>query len=422
MKQYQHYIKVVDDTVTKIKNSGGSPLIFGAGRAGWYILKVLEHYNVEIKGFADNNECKHGEYEGYTVASPESYAEEFSGSHLLLGVFRADTSEILREKLGQSGFENIDYEMDAFLFVYFHSVVKRKCDAEVLANSIHVLFENYDEEPDHYGYTQNGHFVSPFVTSNITQKCSLHCKDCGQLIPYYKSPVDFSVETVVNDIKQYAQAFDVVPEVSLHGGEPLMNKQMAQICEAVATIPNVVFVTFLTNGTILPSTETIRALSKSGASLQQSDYKELSPKQNAIFDLCRDYNVYSDIVYTISSHMWTRSAPTKQHNRSDEENNKVYSECVQSTLCCQLMDGELHRCAHSMHSTRLRHIPKLEGDFIRLDEGNDEHVISNIREFLTRKYALGACDHCDPKACTIVEPAIQLESIHTKKKRVNNDS
>jgi|GEM_PF-2420736 len=417
MKQYQQYIQIVEEYINRINSSGEKVIIVGAGRAGWYILKVLEHYGVVIEGFSENNECKYGQYEGYNVTSPSDYIDEFSNASMFIGAFKPNTSDILNKQLKALGFKNVNYAMDAFLFMYFHVVVKRNCDKEILAKSIAILFENYKEKPDHYGYTKSGYFVSPFVVSNITQKCSLHCKDCGQLIPYYKSPVDFSVETVVSDIKNYAQAFDVVPEISIHGGEPLMNKQVAKICEEVSSISNIVFVSFLTNGTILPSTETITALSKSGAVLQQSDYKELSPKQNEIFDLCRDNNIYSDIVYTIASQMWTRSSPTKKHNRTPDINDEIYTKCVNSNICCQLMDGELYRCPHSMHSTRLSIISKIEGDFIQLNRNANEkkQLINDIRGFFTRNNALGACDHCDPSGGIEVLPAIQLEKNWDKK-------
>ncbi|MBL4703705.1 MAG: radical SAM protein [Flavobacteriales bacterium] len=408
MKQYQQYSQKVRKIIDEVKSSNEPVLIFGAGRAGWYILKVLEHFNIKVAGFIDNN--NNGKYEGYDVLTPGSY-KNHPKSHIFLGVFKPNSSDKVAQQLRSFGFVGIKQGMDAFLFYYYEQVVKRNCDMAILADSIAILFENYEEKPDHYGYTAHGNFVAPFTTVNITQKCSLDCIDCGQLIPYYKSPVNFSAETIFSDVKQYAKAFDLVPEVSLHGGEPLMNKQMGEICEAVATIPNIVFVSFVTNGTIVPSLKTITSLSRSGAALQQSDYKELSPKQNEVFELCREYKVYSDIDYTTESRMWDRYAPTKKYNRSDEENNKVYVDCVNSKICCQIMDGELHRCAHSMHSARLGRIPKMDGDAVQLnrDESEDEKLVSEIRGFFTRKNALGACEHCDPNGSIDVIPALQLE-------------
>jgi MoaA/NifB/PqqE/SkfB family radical SAM enzyme len=417
--QSQRYLQQTEDEIARISASGEPVYIFGAGRAGWYIIKVLQHFGINVEGIIDNNEEKLGVYADIPVQKPISILADNPKVTVLLGIFRPDSAKSVQEQLEVHDKAGVSHMMDAILFTYYHSVVKRDCDMDILAESIAVLFENYKEPVDHYGYTQSGYFVSPFVTSNITQKCSIDCQDCGQLIPYYKTPVNFSAEAIAADIKQYAKAFDVVPEMSLHGGEPLMNKQLADICREVSKIPNIVFVSFLTNGTIVPSTKILEALSDCGAVLQQSDYKELSPKQSQIFELCAEYGVYSDIVYTTASGNWMRMPETKKHNRTKELNDEIYSECVNSKLCCQIMDGELHRCPYSMHSTRIGRIPKIEDDHVKLlrTSNEDASLVDDVRAFLTRKDALSACDYCDPRNSVEVKPAIQIVKFKTKQKR-----
>ena len=402
----EQYQKCIVSLVEQLRVRSEPIYIFGAGRAGWYVMKVLDYFHIPITGFLDNKTTQKT-FENYPVFAPQEVGKEKT---VILGIFRPESVQIVMNQLISLGTKHIEYEMAAFLFIFFRNVVKRECDMTILANSIAVLFENYKEKPDNYGYTQKGYFVSPFVTSNITQKCSLDCQDCGQLIPYYKSPVNFSADTIVRDILQYSKAFDVIPEMSLHGGEPLMNKQIASICREVAKIPNIVFISFLTNGTIKPSDEVMNALATSGAALQQSDYRELSPKQATIFQLCSKYGVYSDIVYTTASGNWNRMPETKQHFRTEAHNNEIFNECVSSKICCQIMDGELHRCPHSMHATKIELIPKLEGDYVQLvrDEDDDEALVQEVRALLTRKHALNACDHCDPRNSVEVRPAIQL--------------
>lgn len=421
MQQADQYQQEVLMYIKEIKNTGKPVVIFGAGRGGWYVMKVLEHYGVSINAFADNDPCKHGMYSNYFVHSPEDIARKFPEALVFLGVFTPNAANMVREQLLKLNFHHIYYGLDAFLFVYLTVVTGRKCNKEVLAQSIHILFENYSAGPNHYGYNEENHFVSPFVTSVITQKCSLRCRDCGQLIPNYKSPVHFSVECIVNDIKQYAKAFDVVPEISLHGGEPFLHPDIQRICSEVATIPNIVYISFITNGTILPSDDTLRQLSACGADILQSDYGSLSKKQTKLFTACQEHNIYCEFVYTNPTKMWTRpAAPFRKHNRSVKDNNEIYKKCVSSKVCCQIMDGELHRCPFSMHASHQGSFPKVKSDFVRLNDPNmpDEILKEKIRSFLSQNIALSACDYCDPSNDIETPPAIQLP----KKPRIKETS
>lgn len=416
MKKIHQYQSRVNELIEHFSAAKQPLVIFGAGKGGWYLLQVLKYFDIDVHGFIDNNESIWGSYEGYPVVSPKDYIAQVPDTEVVMGLFREKTVKQIQPQLIELGYADVIDCLDAFLFAYFEQVVKRNCDMEILAQSISVLFESYTEErPDHYGYTKNGYFVSPFLTSNITQKCSLECVDCVHLIPYYQSPVNYSAKSVYQDIKQYAQAFDVVPEISISGGEPLMNKEMADICDAISTIPNIVFVIFITNGTIVPSEKVVNALARNGASLQQSDYQELSPKNRAVTAVCRENNIFTDTVYTVESQMWYRRPEIKKYNRTAEENDNVYNGCIAQKICCHIMDGELHRCAHSIHAARLGKIPKYDDDFIELNapEKSTEQLVSEIRTFFTRTTALGACDHCISPTLQ-VKPALQLD----KRKKV----
>jgi hypothetical protein len=223
LRASEQYQEGVTSLIDDIRGSERPVVIFGAGRAGWYIMKVFEHYGVPIMAFIDNNPEKQNVYDKYKVFPPKDIAERYPDAYVSIGVFVPDTAIVIKEHLQQIGFQDLHYNMAAFLFMYFVTVAGRNCDKGILAESIRILFENYKEGPTHYGYTKDNYFVSPFVTGVITQKCSLRCRDCAQFIPYYKNPVNLPIESVIDDLKQYAKAFDVVPEISLHGGEPFLH-------------------------------------------------------------------------------------------------------------------------------------------------------------------------------------------------------
>jgi organic radical activating enzyme len=411
LKISEQYQERVFSHIEEMKNSGRPVIIFGAGRAGWYIMKVLEYYGVPIAAFSDNDPGKQSTSYGYRVLSADGIAGDFINAHVLLGIFVPSTATAVRNQFQQLGLQHVHNDMAAFLFMYFVAVAGRICDKKILAESIHILFENYKEGAIHYGLTKDNYYVSPYVTSVITQKCSLRCRDCAQLIPYYKAPQNFTTESIINDLKQYSKAFDVVPEISLHGGEPFMHPDIKEICKEIAAIPNIIFISFITNGTILPSEDTLRQLSSCGADVHQSGgYGTLSKKQAELTEAFHRHNLYSDILFCSPTEMWTRSTQYKQHFRDDAVNAALYKDCVSTKTCCQIMNGELHRCALSMHGSHQRLFPKCEDDFVRLHEPimPDGALIAKIRDFLDRDQALSVCDYCDPDGGTLVPPAIQL--------------
>jgi hypothetical protein len=411
MKESEHYQQTVLSRIEKVKASGDPAVIFGAGRAGWYIMKVLEKYGVPIAAFCDNNPEKQTTYCDYKVLSAQDVARKHPGAHIFLGIFVPCTAGAVQRQLQDMQFRYVHCDMAAFLFVYFVAVAERSCDRNVLARSIHVLFENYLEGAIHYGHTKDGCYVSPFVTSVITQKCSLRCRDCAQLIPYYKAPVHFPTESVIEDLKQYAKAFDVVPEISLHGGEPFLHPELKRICREAASISNVVFISFVTNGTILLPEETLQEFSACGADVNQSGgYGLLSRKKDDLSEFFRSHGIYSETMFCSPTEMWVQAPPYRKHSRPAEENNRLYKGCVATKTCCQIMNGELHRCALSMHGSHQGLFQKFERDYVPLHGPgvSDSDLSARIRAFLDRDEALAVCDYCDPEGGVMVPPAIQL--------------
>jgi len=401
----------IKNYVDFIKLSGKPVVIFGAGRAGWYIMKVLEYLSVPIAAFSDNNPAKQNLFCDYRVFSPGEIYRMYPDALVFSGIFVPTSADAVLAQFQEIGIREVHYEMPSFLFYFLISVAGRVCNQDILAESIRILFENYKEGVAHYGSTKDNYFVSPYVTSVITQKCSLRCRDCAQLIPYYRNPVNYPVDKVISDLKKYAGAFDVVPEISLHGGEPFLHPDIAEICRAAAAIPNIVFISFITNGTILPKKEVMLALASSGADVHQSGgYGKLSKKQKALTLAFQKHGIYSDILYCSPTEMWVKPPPFRKLCRPDIENDEIYRKCISTNTCCQIMGGELHRCALSMHGMHQGLFPGCGHDFVRLDdEGVDKIALAiKIREFMNRDRALSACDYCDPAGGTLVPPAIQL--------------
>ena len=67
----------------------------------------------------------------------------------------------------------------------------------------------------------------------VTTKCSLKCKNCSNLMQYYKNPNNTSHDEILNALKVIDKAVDEISEYRIIGGEPMMNKDWANIVKSI---------------------------------------------------------------------------------------------------------------------------------------------------------------------------------------------
>ena len=402
MNKSTTYKNIVLNTIENIKESDKKVFIFGAGRGGWYIMKVLEFYGIEVEAFMDNDADKQQQlYYNYPVNSPKEIAEKYIDSYVFLGVLDKKNIEPVLTQLKSYDFTNIHSYIDAFLFVYFTIVVNRECDKEKFAKSISLLYESSPEKKLYF---------SPTLSYVITQKCTLKCKNCGAFVSYYKNPQIFSVEKIVEDIHNYCKAFDVVHHIALQGGEPFLHPELKRLCLEVAKIPNLIFIDFVTNGTIVPKDNVIQQFYNSGNCILISDYGKYSTKLKELSGVLENNQIYFDY-YKYDEAGWVSHEPIFKRNRNENKNNQIFKKCISGKmLCCQIMNGELHRCSFSNNASCLGLIPRFEKDFVHLDNQTYTEAVmkDKIRSFVFRNNTLRACDYCSVGCSHFVSAGIQV--------------
>jgi len=386
MTKNQEYEQLVLTVIEDIKNNNKSATIFGVSRGGWYIMKVLEYYKVPIKHFIDNDTKKHGSYMGYDALLPTKSDSSKFDTVVFLGILNRKNIPAITKQLGEIGYKTIYSLMDAFLFVYFTKVVNRNVDKEAYANAISLL---YNEEEDKYT-------ASPTLSYMITEKCSLNCQDCGAFVPETDNPETYTIDSIINDIKKYCSAFDVVHHIALQGGEPFLHPQLEELCQRVAEIPNLIFIDFVTNGTIVPVTRKLKEISDNGYTVLVSDYGPASTKIKKLSTALDKHEIYYDYYRYDGNTEWSKQTPIYQRNRSPEKNTDFFQQCISNKfLCVQIKNGEVHRCSFSNNAGDLGLIPRFESDFVRLNNDMTESERSQkIQKLALRKYALNACDYC----------------------------
>ena len=403
------YNLITRKTIDRITNSGGEFIIYGASKLGWFVRAVLTHHNLAAKFFVDGKASR--EFNSFHGTKVISRTECFSLNKnlpVIVAIFNSKVEQKVKEELRDEGLDVIDVDPYALLYTFFTEVASRSCDKEEFARSIANLKQLYSIGHYTYGQISDKLFVSPFVVGNVTQKCNLKCIDCGQYIPYYEDPKTFSVDQLVDEIKNYCESFDLVPEVSLHGGEPFLHPEIGQICQKLAEIPNLIFINLITNGTLYPKPESWNFFKNAGVDIHQSDYRRISKRQAPIFDLCEEHLIYCDINWTNEHEMWWRAPPLEDQKRTEDENDKIFQKCVKTDICAQIMDGKLYRCPVAAHN--FGKYPNISGkDFVCLTgQKDDGSRRAEVRAYITRLSCLDACRHCNPFEAKLVTPALQL--------------
>lgn len=361
-------------------------IIFGADRGGWIILEVLRNRGIEVGCFADNAMSKQGVFFGHPVYAPERAAALFPDADVFLGLLSSKHTAAITSQLWSLGFTRIHDAIGAFVFEYRSTLARRACDQEQLARASMALG----------GMASGGTFASPPLSYMITQKCTLRCVDCGTLVPHFQAPKTIPADRVIEDLKRYCAAFDVVHSVALIGGEPLLHAELLRICREVSEIPNVLFVDVVTNGTITLPQGSFDEMARLGVCVTISDYGAASRHLQAVETACRNSGMFY-YFYRFENVAWSRMTPIERHDRGGERNTQIYKKCIQSPkTCCIIMDGELHRCSLSCMASYLGLIPRFEGDFVRLDPPfrTPEQLRQEIRDLLDRETAPEACDYC----------------------------
>jgi len=244
----------------------------------------------------------------------------------------------------------------------------------------------------------------------ITEKCSLNCQDCGAFVPETENPETFSIDSIVDDIKKYCKAFDIVHHIALQGGEPFLHPQLEELCEKVAEIPNLIFIDFVTNGTAVPAERKLKKIAKNGCTVLISDYGTASTKIGKLTAVLNKHQINYDYYRYDENTLWGKQTPIFPRKRSEQKNTAFFQECISNKfLCVQIKRGEVHRCSFSNNASQLKLIPEFEGDFVKLNSEMPEKELSKkIQEMATRDYALNACDYCPSGERKMVAAGIQV--------------
>jgi sulfatase maturation enzyme AslB (radical SAM superfamily) len=367
-----------------VNESKGSVYIYGFGIAGRWLSNLIGE---RVKGFIDSDHKKKAmAYHGISVITEIDAIHQLQPNDLII-ISIVDVQDVLDVikrfptqnwlALGQhlvfgSTILNFDLPEEASFIEYSLKAVE-KCHKGIL-DSPKLFFRSIDMV--------------------ITEKCSMKCKDCSNLMQYYEKAQDVSFDKIFTDFEMLIDKSEHIFEVRLIGGEPFMNKDIYLIIEKVLKFEKISKLVIYTNFTIPIKEEFIESFRNEKIILSITDYGDLSRNKEKNMALVRKYGIIHRIH---EPEYWTDSGRIKDFDRTTKENEDLFEKCCGKNLLT-ISNGRLYRCPFAANADRLKAIPFDEQNFVSLSASEQE-----ISKYTREIKSIPACGHCNGRSFDGIE-------------------
>ena len=369
-------------------------IIFGAATLGEVTLAACWRRGVPIECFVDDRVT--GPIRGVEVIRTTEVKARYPAAGFYL---TSPNIEDMIKPLEALGYDN---------WLSFGVVVKADeitpddfSDAEYTVE--HVKYLARTALHHHENYLHPERLTVQSVDLIITEKCSMKCKDCSNLMQYYEHPENADLNETLKSIDDLAERMDEIYEVRVIGGEPFVNKDWHLIVEKLSTVEKVKRISIFTNATIVPRDYQWKSLEHPKVRLFITDYDELSRNIRPLVAALEERKI---AYVSEKANGWTECASLEKHERTVAENESLWTACCAKNLAT-LADGKLYRCPFAANAFKLGAVPDYKEDYLVVAESDRDAV----KRFLREKTYIETCDHCNGRSYgdTVITPAVQVK-------------
>ena len=246
----------------------------------------------------------------------------------------------------------------------------------------------------------------------ITECCSLRCRDCANLMQYYRNPQNLDIEEVIRSLGRILMSFRI-GQLHILGGEPFVSqKNLIRLLEFIneESGDRVDKIIINTNGTIVPSEECLNIMKKTrNLELIFSNYGELSSKMGEFTQLCTKEEIEH---HSLNEEVWWDFGDLRPREENERSTQQRYDECFSRRHCTTLYRGKLYVCPRQAHATHLGIIPETDSenvDVLRTDYSDPMVLRDDVYALLDRKKRISTCKHCGCNSRKKIPRAVQAE-------------
>lgn len=234
-------------------------------------------------------------------------------------------------------------------------------------------------------------FVIPRVIFSVSNKCSLRCKDCINLVPYFKDKRDIPVNKMIDYIDKFFSIVDRCICVEVIGGEPFLYKDLGIILKHLTNKAQIYSIELTTNGTCIPAEDLWEILKNEKIYISLSDYKFItSQKKNDFIKCMKEHAVNYRI---LDESLWVDAGGYQKRFKNTAKLKFQHYTCSSSMFCKIFWDGKLFACGRAPAIYELCAL-KDNSSYFDLEHVSDTEAREALKKFYLSEYA-ECCDYCD---------------------------
>ena len=392
----------INETLEEIKKFDGI-IIFGTGNCGSIVQSILKNLNLKILALSDNNKHKWGQVlDGDKIIPPSEISIKYSNSPVIIAV---DLNfPYIRKQLSEMKITNI-FDSD-FVFANINIDLKK-------IKNVTWSETKFKQKIDLYMYSVLAHknkkteLKVDSIDLMLTEKCSLKCKDCSNLMQFYAKPVDEDFEMVTKSIDKFMNTVDYVREIRLLGGEPLMYKRVDEVVQHVLKYKNFDQLKINTNGTIIPKDEKLKIFKDERVFFDISNYGKASRNVDGLVKKLSELKI-AHVASKVTE--WQDVGKIVKTDRTDALNKEIFGNCC-INRGLTLLHGNLYLCPFSANATNLRAIKHAKEEILSLEK-DKKTLKKEISELYFNTDFLEACRSCNGRDHNVprVEAALQAKA------------
>lgn len=402
------------EIINKVKELQLPVIICGAGIVGEEIFKLCRKAGIKVECFCDNSlKAVKSKFCGLEVIHTPALKARFKEAVIIISAAAIkDVVDLLRDL----GFQ---HWLAGGLMLKDFDTTQNSPDASL--DYARFAIENCIL--CHDGYLRPDKLFLRSIDLIITERCSLRCRDCSNLMQYYEKPKDCEREMLLRSIDLFCSVIDEVMDFRVIGGETFIARDWQIIVQRLIKEPKAKRVVLYTNGTIIPDQARLEILRDDKILVIITDYGKLSRKLNELKRIMENNKIAHHVLKITD---WLDCSAIKRQHRQPEQIKELYKLCCAKNMAT-LSDGKLFRCPYAANAARLGAVPDINGDYIDLfkeplDPPKLPTTKQKVKDYLLSKEYLGTCDFCNgrPLSGNEVPPAIQSRRPLPYKKHITS--
>lgn len=373
--------------IQALKSSKKPKIIWGAGSVGKQVYTACQKAKIEIDAFCDHDPEKIGKrINGIKILYARDIPGIYPHAKMIMAMNRIVEAVDELESLNLTQWHpggllfDLDTILDNCSNVYAYSDDHY---ALQICSITHHIFTQKKED-----------CLLGSLDCVITERCSLKCRECSNLMQYYIHPVDYNIESVILELKALMPYIDRLFELRLIGGDVFMHRDWDLILEYALSEPKIDRITFYTNGTLIPQLKKMPLLSNKRVMLQISDYGKRSNNLEKLIQLCEKNHVWYRVTQIDT---WNACSTISRHHQNEDENNKLFNACCVKDVTT-LQKGKLFRCPYAANAFHLGAVEDDPHDYFDVMDNTPLTTMKNmrmqLRNYLRSQCAIPICDYC----------------------------